>query len=274
MQTQPPFNGPSLPRPCRQALPSHDAIGGRAPVIGMHVSIAQQLREVPLHQHRQGQLVLALRGSVTCEVRDALWMVPPGSAVWIPGHTPHSVAASTNACINYVLIQPHVANLPHSCCTLAISPLARELVLCMADVGGDYAADSSAARKAQVLLDELELAPLEALSLPMPQDTRLRLITRQLRENPADRRTLKHWAAAVAMGERTLARLIEHETGLTFGRWRQQFHLIVALQHLAAGDAVQQVAESLGYNSVTAFISMFKKALGKPPAKYFADRRE
>jgi AraC-like DNA-binding protein len=50
----------------------------------------------------------------------------------------------------------------------------------------------------------------------------------------------------------------------------QQLHLIVALHQLASGATVQQVAGNLGYDSVTAFITMFKKALGKPPAQYFA----
>ena len=36
---------------------------------------------------------------------------------------------------------------------------------------------------------------------------------------------------------------------------------------------VQQVASNLGYDSVTAFITMFKKSLGKPPAQYFASLR-
>jgi AraC-like DNA-binding protein len=72
------------------------------------------------------------------------------------------------------------------------------------------------------------------------------------------------------MSERSLARLVRQETGLTFGRWRQQLHLIVALHQLSAGRSVQQVAEALGYESVTAFITMFKKSLGKPPAKYFS----
>ena len=58
------------------------------------------------------------------------------------------------------------------------------------------------------------------------------------------------------------------ETGLTFGRWRQQLHLIVAIRELAAGASVQQVSAELGYESVTAFITMFRKALGKSPAAY------
>ncbi len=39
----------------------------------------------PVHQHRKGQLILALHGAITCTVENALWMVPPQYAVWIPG---------------------------------------------------------------------------------------------------------------------------------------------------------------------------------------------
>ncbi len=75
------------------------------------------------------------------------------------------------------------------------------------------------------------------------------------------------------MSKRSLARLVVRDTGLTFGRWRQQLHLIVALRELSAGASVQHVAGSLGYESVTAFITMFRKALGEPPAQYFAKLR-
>lgn len=75
------------------------------------------------------------------------------------------------------------------------------------------------------------------------------------------------------MSERSLARLVATETGLSFGRWRQQLHLIVALRELASGATVQNVSDKLGYESVTAFITMFKKALGSTPGKYFANRR-
>ena len=89
----------------------------------------------------------------------------------------------------------------------------------------------------------------------------------------ADLRTLAKWAQCLAMSERSLARLMQRETGLSFGRWRQQLHLIIALRQLTGGLSVQQVAGNLGYDSVTAFITMFKKALGEPPAQYFAALR-
>ncbi|MFU1983543.1 AraC family transcriptional regulator [Bordetella hinzii] len=243
----------------------------RGPAVGMRVEVSDVKREVPVHQHRQGQLVLALNGAVICEVADALWMVPPHCAVWVPGMLPHSIRATANARLAYLFVQPGAAALPAHCCTLAITPLVRELILDMAAQPADYPADSPSHRKAAVLLEELARMPLATLHLPVSQEPRVRRIAQRLAEHPADRRTLAEWAAWVAMSERSLARLIQAETGLSFGRWRQQIHLIEALRLLAAGRGVQQTAGALGYDSVTAFITMFKKALGKPPARYFAE---
>jgi AraC-like DNA-binding protein len=74
------------------------------------------------------------------------------------------------------------------------------------------------------------------------------------------------------MSERTLNRLCTAQTGLSFGRWRRQLHMILALRDLSAGATVQQVSYGLGYESPSAFITMFKKAFGKPPATYVSDR--
>jgi AraC-like DNA-binding protein len=107
--------------------------------------------------------------------------------------------------------------------------------------------------------------------LPISSEPRLKRIAQALADGPGDRSTLAEWAGRVALSESSLARLVVKETGLTFGRWRQQLHLIVALRELASGASVQRVSGDLGYKSATAFITMFKKALGKPPAKYLSD---
>lgn len=249
-----------------------DETHSHGPVIGMRVDLTDHSSEAPVHQHYQGQLVLALKGAVTCEVSDAVWMVPPQCSVWIPGGLPHSVRATANARICYLFVQPGAAALPDHCCTLSISSLVRELILHIADAPSDYLAESATGRKAFVLLEELAQMPIERLHLPISNEPRLRRISKMLSGNPADRRTLADWGRVVAMSERSLARLVRQETGLTFGRWRQQFHLIVALRQLSSGQSVQRVADELGYESVTAFITMFKKSVGMPPAKYFAKR--
>lgn len=164
--------------------------------------------------------------------------------------------------------------LPQSGCTLSISPLVRELILDMSEQPHNYSDDLSVVRKALVLLEELGKMPIEHLSLPNPDDPRLKRIAKELFDNPADRRTLAEWGMAVAMSERSLARLFKQETGITFGRWRQQLHLIIAMHQLSEDYPVQRVADYLGYQSVTAFITMFKKSVGKPPAQYFAKLKQ
>lgn len=249
---------------------SFDPDQSASPAIALRVDVAEIDSEAPTHQHRKGQLVLALRGGVTCEVPKALWVVPPNCAVWVPGDMPHSNRVTPNARICLLFVEPGAAALPHECCTLSITPLVQQLIERLADLPRDYAPDSFAGRLARVLLDELSTMQVEQLHLPISGEPRIRRIADALTRNPADRSTLDAWARRVAMSERSLARLMLKETGLTFGRWRQQLHLIVALRQLAAGATVQQVSADLGYESVTAFITMFKKALGQPPARYFA----
>ena len=59
---------------------------------------------------------------------------------------------------------------------------------------------------------------------------------------------------------------------MAFGQWRQQVRILEALKQLAMHEPVTTLAIELGYESPSAFISMFKKALGKTPGQYFAGR--
>ena len=48
--------------------------------------------------------------------------------------------------------------------------------------------------------------------------------------------------------------------------------LLRALERLAAGASVTEVAFDLGYDSPSAFVTMFRRALGTTPGRYFASR--
>ncbi|HBR1529667.1 TPA: helix-turn-helix transcriptional regulator [Klebsiella quasipneumoniae subsp. quasipneumoniae] len=238
------------------------------PVAGMKTQ-ASDKEGFPLHKHPQGQLVISLKGAVSCEVAHELWVVPPQCGVWIPSNTPHSISTTSEAKLCMLYIRPESSTLPDKCCTIAISPLVRELILDITDQPSEYSENSLTYRKASILLEELATMPLENFCLPISDDPRLYKMLKALADNPDDRRTLSAWSSTLAMSHRTLARLIVKETGLTFGRWRQQLHLVIALRQLAAGESVQNVAGQLGYDSVNAFITMFKKFTGKSPGKYF-----
>ena len=59
---------------------------------------------------------------------------------------------------------------------------------------------------------------------------------------------------------------------MSFGRWRQQARLFAALEMLAQRKSVTEVAIAVGYDSVSAFIEMFRM-LGTTPQTYFRGRR-
>lgn len=243
----------------------HDA------AVAFRIRVVAEEQHIPVHQHRKGQLILALGGAITCEVENAMLMVPPQYAVWIPGGLPHSNKATPSAQLCFLFIEPGALGLPERCCTLKISPLVRELILTLAAKTAQERQLPATARLIDVLFDELLLQPQEHLQLPVSAHPKIRLMSEKMAEEPAGWQTLRQWARHFAMSERNLARLVVKETGLSFRRWRHQLQLIVALQLLIRGQSVQQVAQSLGYDSTTAFITMFRKGLGQTPARYVAN---
>lgn len=240
------------------------------PAIALHAAPAQEYSGISTHEHRKGQLILSLHGAVSCEVENAMWLVPPRHAVWIPGNMPHRCRVTQNARTCFLFIEPGAVVMPERCCAVAITPLVRELILYLADRDPAYSPDGKTSRLAAVLLEQIPDAAVEALHLPVSDHPKIRHMAETLFAAPGDRTTLQQWAARLATSERSLARVIQNTTGMSFGRWRQQLHLMIALNHLAEGQSVQNVAGTLGYDSVSAFITMFKKALGKSPTQYFA----
>ncbi|MDQ0996369.1 AraC-like DNA-binding protein/quercetin dioxygenase-like cupin family protein [Phyllobacterium ifriqiyense] len=260
---------PSSKPPCSTAI---DLSHLQGPAMAIRMDFADYEAEGHQHQHRQGQLVLALHGAVTCRAESGVWIVPPNSGVWIPGGVLHSNKVTSNARLTYLFVEPGAAMLPAECCTLAVSPMLREMILQVAELSKNAGRDAHVDRLVRVMLDELALMPRERLELPVSDHPKIALIAATLLADPKDRRTLGQWAEHVAVSERTLKRLMVQETGLSFGRWRRQLHLVIALRELAGGATVQRVAGDLGYESTTAFIVMFKKALGTTPSRYFAVR--
>ena len=59
---------------------------------------------------------------------------------------------------------------------------------------------------------------------------------------------------------------------MSFGRWRQQLSVLLAVKWLAGGASIQQVANDLGYESTASFVTMFRKTLGISPGRYMAER--
>ncbi|MBI3898952.1 MAG: helix-turn-helix transcriptional regulator [Gammaproteobacteria bacterium] len=222
------------------------------------------------HKHRKGQLLYAAEGVPRIETDGGSWIVPPQRGVWLPPGFMHRIVSRRSFTLCSLYIESSGARaLPKRCCTVAVTPLVRELLLQAAHYGGRYPKNGPQARLHAVLIDQVATLPQTPLYLPEPKDRRLRTITAALRADPAATDTLEDWATRVGASSRTLARLFTKETKLSFAMWRQQLRLLVALEALAQGRSVTAAAVDVGYQDTSAFIAMFRQALGVTPGRYF-----
>jgi AraC-like DNA-binding protein len=129
--------------------------------------------------------------------------------------------------------------------------------------------DSQEARLVGVLLDQLASLPEVGFSLPLPRHERLLGLCNELIESPECSVTLQEWAERLGMSEKTLMRLFQRETGLSFRSWRQRMRLLSSLSLLEEGDSVTNAALSCGYDSTSAFIAAFKGLFGFTPGELF-----
>ena len=245
----------------------------RALVAANAVAELEALELSPRHRHKKAQLLFTVRGVINCEVEDAVWIVPPQCAVWIPGGLPHRVFGSGEVeCLSLFIDPPASARLPEACCTITVSRFFHQLLMRANALPELYDVDGPDGRIVDVIFDELAAAPVEDLRLPIPGDPRLKRLVDLLIAAPADHATVAEWASRIALSERSLSRLLAEEVGMSFGRWRRQLHIVLALRQLSAGRTVQAVALDLGYESASSFVTMFRKMVGKPPNRYLAER--
>jgi len=226
--------------------------------------------EVPLHRHSREQLVYAYKGLALVTTAHGAWVMPPNRAVWVPSNLDHGVKAITDTSMSSLFVTPGlVGGLPKTCSVVAVPKLLRELIRHANAFEDLYDQNGPDGRVIAVIIDMLETLKEVPLHLPMPRDVRLKRIAEAIVEAPADPRTQRQWGDSFGVSERTLARLFPQQTGMSFGHWRQQARLMAALERLADGEPVVSIALDLGYASQSAFIAMFKKALGVTPGQYF-----
>ena len=223
------------------------------------------------HQHAfHHQLIHALHGVMVVVADAGQWIVPPTRGIWMPAGTVHQVRHIGDVQMRSLFVRPHAApGLATQAQVVGISPLLRELIRAAMEVDLPYQDDSRDGRLMRFLLDELHALPVLPMHLPRPADLRLQRICNHIQQRPDDNATLSDWAEHLGVDPKTLQRLFARDTGMGFARWRQQARLLKALELLAHGEKVIDVALALGYDSPSAFTSMFKKQFGKTPSHFF-----
>lgn len=222
------------------------------------------------HAHAEHQLIHAVQGVMVVQAEAGRWVVPPTRAIWMQAGMTHAIRCV--GAVHMRSLRVAVGAAPGQLDrtqAVGISPLLRELIRAAMDVRQPYQPGTRDGRVMRLILDELRALPVLPLHLRMPTDARLLQVCTALQRQLDDASTLGDWAARLGVDVKTIQRLFVKETGMTFGQWRQQARLLRALELLAVGEKVIDVALSLGYESPSAFAAMFRKQFGQTPSQFF-----
>ncbi|MGZ5089966.1 MAG: AraC family transcriptional regulator [Burkholderiales bacterium] len=225
------------------------------------------------HWHDRAQFIFAVEGTMRVRARRHAWLVPPSRALWVPSHTVHQiemygVVEMRSLYVNGVA----AAGMPSSCVVLNVTPLLRELVLRAVALPVGYDEDGDDGLLMRLLMAEIRRLPQCALDLPLPESADLTQLCERILTDLSMRRPCDFDATDMNTSARTLYRRFLRETGITFARWKQQARLLESIRRLADGTPVTTVALDLGYESASAFSSMFRRSLGIAPRAFFAGR--
>ncbi len=218
------------------------------------------------HSHNRSQLLYALAGVVMVSTGGGRWMVPPEHAIWLPAGVEHAVDMLGEVQMRSIYVRPGaIAGLPEDLRVVAITNLMRSLIIEAMALPREEQLGSRGVLIQDLLLHEILNLPERPLALPLPANQRLALICRRFLEAPSPHTAIDEWASAAGMSRRSFTRAFRRETGIGLSMWRQQACMFAALPRLANGEPVTTVALDLGYESVAAFITMFKRMTGEPP---------
>lgn len=226
--------------------------------------------EIPPHTHPEHQLIYACRGVMTVRTGEGTWVVPPQRAVWIPAKTPHGITIHGAVSMRTLYVKPRLLRLSRTCCVVSVSTLLRELILQACTLTALRRSVRTEAHLMAMILDQLKAMEIAPLQLTHPTDPRAMRVADILSNDPGDTRSLNALCKSAGASKRTIERLFLSETRMSLGRWRQQLRLVRSLRLLAEGEKITRVALEMGYSTPSAFIAMFRKALGTTPRRYFA----
>jgi AraC-like DNA-binding protein len=229
----------------------------------------------PKHRHARGQILALTRGLLVVEAGSKRWMFPSQRCSWIPPDCEHAARSAGGAAGSMVYLSAEACRgLPKEPCMFSSSELLFTIVHRILTWNLSQALNPAQQRLIAVLRDEIRKPDRQPLRLPIPRDVRLAKVAHALLDDVADERTLDEWGHYAGMARRTLMRAFSAEVGMPFGRWRQQARLFAAMEMLAEGKSVTETAVAVGYNSVSAFIEMFRTMLGSTPQTYFRNKQE
>jgi AraC-like DNA-binding protein len=225
------------------------------------------------HAHAGGQFILVETGLSHLLTEAGTWIIPTHRVGWVPPGVRHA-SRSSGLTRGWVVLAPieFAGDLPKRACVLRASSL---MIASLERLTRLAAADSRMRRLLwKVVAAEMRDARPEKLEVRMPSAPRLRKAVQTVLDAPTIAADLDSLAERTGMSRRSFTRHFQNETGLSFSRWRRAVIAHHALERIAAGHNVSTVAFDAGYESVSAFIAMFRRKYGASPGRFLHEHAD
>ncbi|MDX9673860.1 MULTISPECIES: AraC family transcriptional regulator [unclassified Pseudomonas] len=236
-----------------------------APVIGIASTLGDH--DSGLHCHQRGQLLYTRQGCTRITLAQQLCLLPPSRAAWIPGGVSHRAVMQQSVDYRSIWLLPELCReLPQQVCVIEVSPLLRAVLEPMAQA--DFASNWQHGKLFHLLglcLSEIREAAQQPMLLPLPRDKRLAPLLSTPEQLPPELQLLEQQIGA---SSRTIGRIFQRETGMSYQQWRQQWRLMRAMELLATGRSLSYCGYELGFASDSAFIAFFKAMSGTTPGHW------
>lgn len=225
--------------------------------------------ELP-HTHQCAQLLHALSGVIRVDTPSNSWVVTTNQGLWIPAGIPHSLKITGDVQVRTLFVDPIArADLPNICVLSNVSSLLTSLIVEAVSLPDIRIAGTREERIFELILDELRLLNPIDFNVPTPRTEALIILCRNISERISHPWTASDAAKYLGQSERTISRKFQQELGITFTEWLRQRRLLHASELLASGCSVLDTALAIGYDSPSAFSSMFKSRTGLSPSEYY-----
>ena len=218
-----------------------------------------------VHTHDQGQLTYIERGVLSLEAEGDIWAIPPGRLHWIPAGVQHASRSHGEVRFWLTLVSDDFARrLPRRITVLEASSL---LVSALDRLRSLRPDDAFAVPLLDIVAHEVNADTGDAPAMRLPSAPRLRDWALGFLAAPSVKTGIDAAAEAVGLSRRSFTRHFEREVGMTFAAWKRSVIVHRATVRLAEGAGVGEVALDAGYESVSAFIAMFRSVCGHPPGE-------
>jgi AraC-like DNA-binding protein len=223
------------------------------------------------HAHETGQFILVESGTSHLYTEHGTWIIPARRIAWVPPGVLHA-SKSSGVGRGWVVIPPtQLADLPSRVCVLRASGL---LVSALQRIAQLPPRARLSGLLWRVVAEEMHGAQPEMLEVPLPSSPRLLKVAQSVLRSPTAAISLDQIAHLAGMSRRSFARHFRGQTGMSFTSWKRAVIAQHALELVALGHKVSSVATDVGYESVSAFIAMFRRQYGESPRQFLLENSE